>query len=200
MGSNIDSLTVIEQISEIANNQLAPGYFRKYTAAGDAETAMRERIDRDDRELLVCYSGETITEVDDPKVLSQTDKLLGFGLFGTYTAEEMDEYMSVPLEEVFSHEDFPVGHFRNLTLRAEAQGGSITSPMISRVIEGLYELGQDVWVMLLRNRQGRDTTDYVEDFGAERVEEYDDYLDDWNCAICESDCECTFVFYRMEVT
>lgn len=200
MGSNVDSPTVAEQIEEIANQQLEPGYLSKRMASGDAEAAIRKRIDRDDRVLLVCYSDETIAEVNESEVLSQTDKVLGFAFFGMYTVEEMDEDMAVPVDEVFSREDFPVGKFRTLALREEAQGGDITSPMLSRVIEGLYELGQDVWVALLWNRHDVKTPEYIEDFGAELVREYEDYYDDWTCAICGSDCDCTFMYYRMEVT
>lgn len=199
MSPDTTSSTVVEQIDAIANRQLSLDYFEKRTIAGDLDGALRERIERDDRVLLVCYADGEIVEIDAPEALYRTDEILGFAFFGTYTREEMEAYMEVPVNEVFDPDDFPAGHFRNLTLRDDAQGGEIGSRMMSRTIEQLYELAHDVWVVLLRNRADVDTPAYAEDFGAERVAEYQDYFDDRICAYCGQNCECTFAFYRMEV-
>lgn len=195
-----EPLTLVDQIESIANQELEPDYFQKRTREGTAEAAMQARIERDDRKLLVCYADESITEIENPEALYRTDEILGFAFFGTYTADEMDAYMEVPLEQVFVPDDFPAGHFRNLTIRGDAQGGPISSRMIGRIIEGLYELGQNVLVVLLRDRHDIDTPDYAEDFGAEQVGAFENYFDDRICTICESDCECTFVFYKMEIS
>lgn len=190
---------ITSRIERIADRQLEPGYFRKRTRAGSVAEALAERVRRDDRFLLLLDPDERIAEVDDPAVLDRREELLGFGFSGTYTREEMEHYLAVPFEEVFSPEDFPVGHLRNVTLRGDVQGDALGYEMASYALGKMYEMGHRVMVTCLWSQEGTPgTTAYAERVGAERIAEYEEYFDDRTCPSCgfSEDCTCTFAFFK----
>lgn len=199
VGPSGASPRVVSRIERIADRQLEPGYFRKRTMEGSVSEALAERVRREDRFLLLLGADERIAEVDDPAVLDRRDELLGFGFSGTYTREEMEHYLAVPFEDVFSPGDFPVGHLRNVTLRGDVQGDALGYEMASYALGKLYEMGHRVMVTCLWSQEGTPgTTAYAERVGAERIAEYDEYFDDRTCPSCgfSGDCTCTFAFFK----
>lgn len=196
------SARVSTQITEIAEQQLEPEYFRKRTTKNTAKAALNERIERDDRILLLLYPESEIKDVNESTTLSRSEEILGFGFFGTYTMEEMDQYMAVPVEDVFSPQIFSVGHLRNVTLREDVQGDSHGYNMASYALGRMYEMGHRIMVTCLWNQEGTPgTIEYAEKVGAERVAEYEQYFEDRVCPACgfSTDCTCTFAFFKWEL-
>lgn len=188
--------SVLEQIRTIADRQLVSNYFEETTSGGDAETALRTRIDRDDRYLLVCEGDHTVRLVDSVEYLYGTTEILGFSFFGSYSVAEMDAYMKTPFDDVFDRSDFPAIHLRNLTLSSDAQDSVANVRLVRRIRDLVTSVDTDVVVACLRLNDGIGTAGLIEAFGAQRLAEYDDYLDDWDCSICDGDCECRWAFYR----
>jgi len=190
--------TVTEQIETIANRQLIHDYFEALTPSGDAADALRTRIERDDRYLLVCDGDEQVHEVDSVDYLSRTDEVLGFSFGGTYTADEMDSYMDVPLEEVYDRATFPVANLRNYTIRGDKQETHVNTVLTRKIIRTLFGFDHDVYVAVLRESGDIATKSFVETMGAERLAEYTDFFDDHTCSLCGPVCDCTFSFYKLE--
>lgn len=190
--------TVAEQIETIANRQLITGYFEELTPSGGAEAALRTRIERDDRYLLVCDGDEQVREVDSADYLTRTNEVLGFSFGGSYTVDEMDSYMNVPFEEVYDRATFPVAHLRNYTIRGDMQGTHVNTVLTRKIMRTLFGFDHDVYVAMLRDSGDIATRSFVETMGAERLAEYTDYLEDYSCSLCGPVCECTCSFYKLQ--
>lgn len=190
---------VFERIESIANSQIIPNYFEVFdttTSDGDAETALRNRIERDDRYLLVCDEDKQVRTVESTEFLYQTTEVLGFAFFGKYSAEEMDQYTAVPISDVYDTDDFPAINLRNLTIRESSQGTSVTVRLTRRLGEIIHGLEADVFVSFVRISDRSNVASFLESRGATRVAEYEDYPVTWDCPFCEETCECLYAFYR----
>lgn len=53
----------------------------------------------------------------DRDALDSPLEVQGFAMYGTASRAALDEYMEVSVDDVFPDLEFPVGHFRNVTLR-----------------------------------------------------------------------------------
>lgn len=191
------NMTVVEQIDQIANQELIPDYFENWTAGGDAETALRNRVSREDRTLLVVTGDKTVTEVTSTETLFESIEVVGFAFFGLYTSDEMKEYMKVPFEDVFDESDFPAGHARNVTIRSEHHGSVATIRLARQIKAKMMSLDTDVLVGSLRDRENVSTTHLVERMGAEPVAKFENYFGEYVTEGDAAEYEGTMVFYKL---